>query len=121
MVLASSVYLRDLRPPPAGAAAPREPGPEVWGEPRVVPAPSRPAQREKGSGVGLRRCRRGRPLLGLTLRRRATSRRGTASSGILILVAAETEAVGAALWRGGRRAGGGARVRGWADRARRLD
>ncbi|XDA88762.1 hypothetical protein R6Z07M_018401 [Ovis aries] len=50
--LAGSVYLRDPRPPPAAAAAPREPGPEAWGEPRVVPAPSRPAQREKDSGVG---------------------------------------------------------------------
>ena len=29
MVLAGSVYLRELRLPPAGAAAPREPGPDV--------------------------------------------------------------------------------------------
>ena len=29
VVFAGSVYLRDLRPPPAGAEAPREPGPEV--------------------------------------------------------------------------------------------
>ena len=33
VVFAGSVYLRDLRPPPAGAAAPREPGPDEvgWG------------------------------------------------------------------------------------------
>ena len=29
VVLAGSVYLRELRLPPAGAAAPREPGPDV--------------------------------------------------------------------------------------------
>ena len=52
VVFAGSVYLRELRPPPAGAEGPREPGPEVWGEPRVVQAPSRPAQREKDLGVG---------------------------------------------------------------------
>ena len=29
VVFAGSVYLRELRPPPASAEAPREPGPEV--------------------------------------------------------------------------------------------
>ncbi|XDC87215.1 hypothetical protein R6Z07F_018388 [Ovis aries] len=119
--LAGSVYLRDPRPPPAAAAAPGSPAPRRGGSPGSCrPLPVR-LSGKRTREWGPRRCRRGRPLLGLTLRRRATSRRGTAASGIPSLVAAETRALGAALWRGGRRAGGGARVWGWAARARGLE
>ena len=77
---------------------------------------------------GLRRCRGGCPLLGLSLCRRATSSCGTSSSRIVILVSDKTKALGAVLWRGvsglsrgGWRAGGGARVWRWAGCARGLD
>ena len=77
---------------------------------------------------GLRRCRRGCPLLGVSLCQRATSSCGTSSSRIVILVSDKTKALGAVLWRGvsglsrgGWRAGRGARVWGWADCVRGLD
>lgn len=65
----------------------------------------------------MRWCRRGRPLLCLTLCRGATSSSGTSSSsGIVILVAAKTKAFGARLWRG---VGGAPRDRPRAEGLRR--
>lgn len=128
VVLAGSVYLRDLWLPPAGTAAPGSPAPRC----EVSPGSCRPLpvllSGKRTWEWGLRRCRRGCPLLGLSLCQRATSSCGTSSSRIVILVSDKTKALGAVLWRGvsglsrgGWRAGRGARVWGWADCVRGLD
>ena len=128
VVLTGSIYLRDLRPTPAVPQPPRSPALRC----EVSPGSCRPLPvRLSGKRTwewGLRRCLRSCPLLHLTLCGRATSSHGTSSSGIVILIAAKTKALGAVLWKGvpglslgGWWAGVGARVWGWADCARGLD
>lgn len=79
---------------------PRSPAPRCEVSPGACGSPVRLSGRRAWGVWGLRRCCRGCPLLCLTLCRGATSSPGSSSSGIVILVAAETKALGAGLWRG---------------------
>lgn len=79
---------------------PRSPAPRCEVSPGACSSPVRLSGKRARGVWGLRRCCRGCPLLCLTLCRGATSSPGSSSSGIVILVAAETKALGAGLWRG---------------------